>query len=53
MRNGVAPFNGILVGTVTSVLYPAFYKLNEMQLDEAYDLTLKMWIFICLGSFAR
>ena len=44
MRNGVAAFNGILVGTVTSVLYPGFY--NE-------PLTTEVWIFICLGAFVR
>ncbi len=44
MRNGVAAFNGVLVGTVTSVLFPAFYQVEHTTL---------MWIFIVIGSFVR
>jgi len=43
MRNGVAAFNGVLVGTVISCLYPAVYHV---------PMDLKMWIFICIGSVA-
>lgn len=41
LRNGVAAFNGVLVGTVISVLYPGFYQT---------DRTPEMWIFIVVGS---
>eukprot|EP00093_Oithona_nana_P013120 13120.XXX_98632_94413_1 [CDS] Oithona nana genome sequencing. len=41
MRNGVAAFNGVLVGTVISSLYPTVYNV---------EMDLKMWIFICLGA---
>ncbi|TRY69135.1 hypothetical protein TCAL_02513 [Tigriopus californicus] len=41
LRNGVAAFNGVLVGTVISVLYPGFYQTYR---------TPEMWIFIVVGS---
>ena len=44
MRCGVAPFNGILVGTVIASLYPTVYQV---------EMDLKMWIFISLGSICR
>ena len=44
MRNGVAAFNGILVGTVISSLYPGVYGV---------DRSLTMWLFIVFGSLAR
>ena len=44
MRNGVAAFNGVLVGTVISSLYPTVYNV---------EMDLKMWIFICLGAIMR
>ena len=44
MRNGVAAFNGVLVGTVISSLYPTVYNV---------EMDLKMWIFICLGAITR
>ena len=44
MRNGVAAFNGILVGTVISSLYPGVYGVER---------SLAMWLFIVFGSLAR
>ena len=44
MRNGVAAFNGVLVGTVISSLYPTVYNV---------EMDVKMWIFICLGAIMR
>ena len=43
-RAGVSAFNGVLVGTVISVLYPPQYGV---------DRDLKMWMFIVVGSFLR
>lgn len=43
-RAGVSAFNGVLVGTVISVLYPPQYDV---------DRDLKMWMFIVVGSFLR
>ena len=44
MRNGVAAFNGVLTGTVISVLYPGFYGTER---------TAEMWIFITIGALTR
>ena len=44
MRNGVAAFNGVLVGTVISALYPGVYNV---------EMDLKMWLFIGIGAVAR
>jgi len=41
VRNGVAPFNGVLVGTVTSALYPAVYSKEMFP---------GLWIAIVLGA---
>jgi len=43
MRNGVAAFNGVLVGTVISALYPGVYNV---------EMDLKMWLFIGIGAVA-
>ena len=43
-RAGVSAFNGVLVGTVISVLYPPQYGV---------DRDLRMWMFIVVGSFLR
>ena len=44
MKNGVAPLNAILVGSVVSSLYPLFFPEKP---------SLEMWIFICIGAFQR
>jgi hypothetical protein len=44
MRNGVAAFNGVLVGTVISSLYPTVYDV---------EMSYQMWIFIVVGAFVR
>ena len=44
MRNGVAPVNAVLVGTVFSALYPVVFCTER---------TTAMWVFIVLGSFSR
>ena len=41
MRNGVAGFNGVLVGTVFSVLFPAVYSVERSP---------KLWAFIAGGA---
>jgi len=41
VSNGVASFNGVLVGTVISLLYPAVYHT---------DRTPEMWVAIVLGA---
>ena len=44
MRNGVAVFNGLLVGTVLAAVFPQFYETSR---------PLALWIFMALGAFAR
>ena len=44
MRNGVAAFNGVLTGTVLTVLYKGFYQT---------ETTPEFWLFVTLGSFLR
>lgn len=41
VNNGVAGFNGVLVGTVISILYPAVYGVERSE---------GMWICIALGA---
>ena len=44
MRNGVAPFNAVLVGTVFSALFPVVFCMERTNI---------LWIFIVIGSFVR
>ena len=44
LANGVACFNGVLVGTVIPILYPAFYHTGR---------TLAMWLAVFGGSIVR
>ena len=44
LANGVACFNGVLVGTVVPILYPALYGT---------DRTLAMWLAVVGGSIVR
>ena len=44
MRNGVAPVNAVLVGTVFSALFPVVFCMER---------TTALWVFIVLGSFSR
>ena len=44
LTNGVACFNGVLVGTVVPILYPATYET---------DRTLAMWLAVVGGSIVR
>ena len=44
LASGVACFNGVLVGTVIPILYPAFYDA---------DRTLAMWLAVFGGSIVR
>ena len=44
MRNGVAPVNAVLVGTVFSALFPVVFCMER---------TPALWVFIVLGSFSR
>ena len=44
MMSGLTPLNAVLVGSVTSSLYPTIYATN---------MDAKMWIFICTGAFVR
>ena len=44
MRNGVAPVNGVLVGTVFSALFPVIFCTER---------TTELWVFIVLGAFSR
>ena len=44
LTNGVACFNGVLVGTVIPILYPAAYNT---------DRTLAMWLAVAGGSIVR
>ena len=44
MRNGVAPVNGVLVGTVFSALFPVVFCTER---------TTELWVFIVLGAFSR
>ena len=44
LTNGVACFNGVLVGTVIPILYPATYGT---------DRSLAMWLAVVGGSIVR
>ena len=44
LANGVSCFNGVLVGTVIPILYPAFYNT---------DRSVAMWLAILGGSIVR
>ena len=44
VSSGVAPFNGVLVGTVISLLYPLVYDTER---------TPEMWVAIFLGAVIR
>lgn len=48
MRNGVAPLNAILVGSVISSLYPVIYKFPDDNVPY-----FQMWVFLCIGAFQR
>lgn len=44
MRNGVAAFNGVIVGLVGTAVYPAFYST---------DRTVELWSCLAVGALAR
>ena len=44
LTNGVACFNGVLVGTVVPILYPATYQTEQ---------SLAMWLAVVGGAIVR
>jgi urea transporter len=46
VENGVAPFNGALIGSVIPSLYPLLFP-------HASDCTMDMWMAVLIGAVAR
>ena len=44
VNSGVSSFNGVLVGTVISILYPLVYNIERSP---------EMWVAITLGAVVR